>query len=233
MITDGTNMVMPVAPSGGNGFGFDGGGSGWWFMFLFFAMIFGWGNNGWGGNNTGNEVQRGFDQSAIMNGFTGINATLSDIQQAMCNCCNGINMNISNGFNQAEIAANSRQMANMQQGFGISQQLAGLNSSMLAEHCADRNALAQGIQSIITNQNAGFQSLHDYLCNEKIATLERELSEARFAASQNAQTAAIEAGQRALATEIENRLNPTPIPAWVVQNPSCCNPNPGCGCGNF
>ena len=234
MITDSTNMVMPVAPSGSNGFGFgDGAGAGWWLMFLFFAMIFGWGNNGWGGNGTNNEVQRGFDQSSIMNGFTGVNSGISDIQQALCSGFNSVNAGIANGFAQAEIAANSRQMANMNQTFGISQQLSGMNATILAENCADRTALNDGVRDIIANQNAGFQSLKDYLCNEKISSLERELSDARFAASQASQTAAIEAGQRALASEIEQRLNPTPIPAWIVQNPSCCNTNGGCGCGNF
>lgn len=226
MISDSTNMVMPVTPSGGNGFGFDGAGSVWWLMFLFFAMIFGWGNNGWGNGNTGSEIQRGFDQSSLTTG-------ISDIQQALCNGFNAVNMAVSNGFSQAEIAANSRQIANMQQNFGISQQLSGLNATVLSEHCADRTALNDGIRDIITNQNAGFQSIHDYLCNEKIADLQRQLSDAKFAASQNAQTAAIEAGQRALASEIEQRLNPTPTPAWIVQNPSCCNNNNVYGCGNF
>lgn len=57
-------------------------------------------------------------------------------------------------------------------------------------------------------------------------------SNARFDASQNAQTAAIEAGQRLLANEVEQYLAPTPRPAYVVQNPNCCAQQTfGCGCG--
>ena len=57
-------------------------------------------------------------------------------------------------------------------------------------------------------------------------------SNARFDASQNAQTADIQAGQRALANEIEQYVLPTPRPAYVVQNPNCCGQQTfGCGCG--
>ena len=54
------------------------GGSGAWWVIVLFALIFGWGNNGWGGNNsfanaigyenlaTSNEVQRGFDNQNSM-----------------------------------------------------------------------------------------------------------------------------------------------------------------------
>ena len=225
MVSDGTNVVMPVAPSGG-GFG-DGMGSGWWLMFIFFAFILmGWGGNGMGNGNSG-EIQRGFDQSSVMTGITTINSGLSDIQQAICAGFSNVNSNISSGFYQAEIAANNRQMASTNQMFNLSQQISNMQSALLAEHCEDRNALNNSTRDIITNMNNGFQSLRDYLCNEKIATLERELAEARSSASQLAQTAQLEAGQRALASEIEQRLNPTPIPAWIVSNPNCC-----CKCTN-
>ena len=77
-LTDGDNgMVMPVSPYGGfgnNGFGNDG-----WWIILLFVLLGGWGN-GFGGYGNGggvgfvdNSVQRGFDQSAVMSGITGIN----------------------------------------------------------------------------------------------------------------------------------------------------------------
>lgn len=52
-ISDGMpTMTMPVTPannSGGFGFGGDGA---WWIIILFLFVFCGWGNNGWGGNNT-------------------------------------------------------------------------------------------------------------------------------------------------------------------------------------
>ena len=64
-----TNTYMPVAPMGG-GFG-DGLGNGWWIILLFLFMGFGGGFGGGFGNNNaagfvGADVQRGFDQSAVM-----------------------------------------------------------------------------------------------------------------------------------------------------------------------
>ena len=54
---------------------------------------------------------------------------------------------------------------------------------------------------------------------------------ANLAASQAAQTAAIVANNEAQTTALERYLAPTPIPAYMVQNPNCCQPNFGCGCG--
>ena len=68
--------------------------------------------------------------------------------------------------------------------------------------------------------------------NEEIARLNQQLLMRDLAASQTAQTAAIQAGQRNLANEVEQYVVPTPRPAYIVQNPSCCNPaGYGCGCG--
>ena len=71
---DSTPMYMPVAPANGGGFG-DFGGNGWWIILLFlFAGGFG-GFGGYGNNAAGfvnADVQRGFDQNAVMNGMTGI-----------------------------------------------------------------------------------------------------------------------------------------------------------------
>ena len=82
----GNEMVMPVAPmyGGGNGgFGGWGGDNGWWIILLFLFALGGWGN-GFGGsygggampyimnNTTTADVQRGFDQQAVMSGISGI-----------------------------------------------------------------------------------------------------------------------------------------------------------------
>ena len=77
------------------------------------------------------------------------------------------------------------------------------------------------------------------MCNDKIEAkndtinqLRSELLYARGQASQDVQTAAIQAGQRGLANEIEQYVAPKAIPAYIVQNPSCCNQAVyGCGCG--
>ena len=115
-----------------------------------------------------------------------------------------------------------------------------MNSTILAENCADRAALSDGIRDIITNQSNNTQRILDQLCQDKIdakndtiAQLRSELLYARGQASQDVQTAVIQAGQRALANEVEQYVAPKAIPAYVVSNPNCCNNNGNCGCGSF
>lgn len=110
------NMVMPVGPMGGYGGGYGGfGDSLFWIIVLFLLFLFAFMGNGFGngfGNggmmpfmmnqNAGADVQRGFDQQAIMNGIGGIQSGINSLAQQQCN-----------GFSAAEIAANGRQSNGM------------------------------------------------------------------------------------------------------------------------
>ena len=107
-----------------------------------------------------------------------------------------------------------------------------------SEGSATRFADANNTRDIIESQNRGTQVILDKLCaleldakNDKIADLERQLTMANLQASQTAQTARLLADNSAQTVALEQYLNPTPIPAYVVQNPNCCTPNYGCGCG--
>lgn len=214
--------------------------------------------------NQANQISNGFDTAAIGTTLSGIQSAVTsgfgDVQTALCGGFAGVNAGVSNGFAQAEIANNARQIANMQQAFAaqtattqgftnLSSQLAScccdnrlatanLQSTMMAEHCADRAAVSDGIRDILVASNANTQRILDTMCqdkidakNEKIADLERQLTMANLAASQGAQTAAILANNEAQTTALEQYLAPVPRPAYIVQNPSCCNQTFGCGCG--
>lgn len=230
-------LVMPVTPmnTGNGGMGW-GGESAWWLILLFLII----GNNGWGngyGNGgampymVNNDVQRGFDQSAIMSSLTGITGA------------------ISNGFANAEISRcnantnllqtlNSMQMAQQQCCCDNRAATADLKYTVATEACADRNAISDGIRDVIASQTSNTQAILDKLCqlelagkNDRIAELERQLTMANLAASQNAQTSQILTDNARQTTALENYLNPAPVPAYVVQNPNCCNQT--CGCGTF
>jgi hypothetical protein len=141
-------------------------------------------------------------------------------------------------------------MANMNQTFALQSALqncccenraglADVKYTVATEACADRAAVSDALRDVIASQTAGTQRILDQLCadkieakNDTIAQLRSELMYARGQASQDVQTAAIQAGQRGLANEIEQYVLPTPRPAYIVQNPNCCVQNP-CGCGNF
>ena len=236
------SMVMPVAPAynGNGGFGF---GGDWAWIILLLVLFGGWGNgNGFGNDglypwmNNSNQIAGGFRDSMLNDGITSIRDGI-----------NGISTQLCNGFSQAEIAANSRQMADMNQMFSLQSALqscccenragiADLRYTVATENCADRAALSDGIRDLLTAQTASTQRILDQMCadkidskNERIAELERQLTLANLAASQGAQTAAIIANNEAQTSALERYLAPNPIPAYVVANPNCCSS--GCACG--
>ena len=258
------SMVMPVSPMYGNGNGNAWGGDWAWIILLLLAFGGGWGN-GFGGGfdgaglypwmNQAGLINSGFDNAALTSSLTGIQSAVTsgfgDVQTALCSGFAGVNAGIANGFAQAEIAENARQMANMNQLFGLSQQFsdcccenrlasADLKYTIATENCADRTALSDGVRDILASQSAGIQRILDQMCNdkidaknEKIADLERQLTMANLSASQNAQTAQILANNEAQTTALEQYLAPVPRPAYIVQNPNCCGTTTGCGCGSF
>ena len=246
--------IAAITRGNNDNWGFGGDGA-WWLIILFLFMFNGnWGNGfgGYGGG-VGNEVQRGFDQSAVMNGIGGLQAAVTngfvDTTTALCNGFAGVNGAIANGFAQAEIAANARQMADMNQNFALQSQLAqcccnnqlasaDLKYTIATENCADRTALADGVRDILESHNAGIQRILDTMCqdkidakNERIADLERQLTMANLAASQGMQTAAIIANNEAQTSALEQYLAPVPRPAYIVQNPNGCNCGTTAGCG--
>jgi hypothetical protein len=214
-----------------------------------------------GQNAINANTDAGFNNLAVQNGISSVQNGINGLSNQICNSTAAVNQTLNNGFANAETSANARQMANMNQSFAnqtamnqgfnnIQSQLANcccenrlatanLNSTILAENCADRAALSDGIRDILTNQSNNTQRILDQMCQDKIdakndtiAQLRSELMYARGQASQDVQTAMIQAGQRQLANEVEQYVAPKAIPAYVVQNPNCCQ-NGGCGCGNF
>lgn len=191
------------------------------------------------------DIQRGFDQSALTGG-------ISNIQQSLCNGFAGVNQGISNGFAQAEIAANSRQMADMNQQFA-------LQSAFQNCCCENRQATADLKYTMATeaantraNCDANNQKILDKLCQLELdgikqnyegqlralqgqLTAEQNANQAlRFAASQGAQTAQILANNEAQTAALEQYLAPVPRPAYMVQNPNCCANGFGYGgCGGY
>ncbi|MBE6993580.1 MAG: hypothetical protein E7423_02915 [Ruminococcaceae bacterium] len=184
-------------------------------------------------------------QTALCGGFAGVNATVNGAQNALAQ------QMYTNQISDLErsYAAQTAVTAGMT---GIQSQLAqcccdnrlateSLRATVLQENCQDRYEAANNTRDIIDSNNRIGQAIIDKLCalemagkDSRIADLERQLTMASLAASQNAQTATIQAGRRALANEVEQYVLPTPRPAYVVQNPNCCYNNAaGCGCGNF
>ena len=249
-----SGMVMPVSPMGGygnNGFGGD-----WaWIILL---LLLGWGNNGWGGNgfdggagslypwmNQTETINDGFRDQMLNTNVTSIRDGISGISTQLCNGFAGVNAGVANGFAQAEISANARQMADMNQRFALQSQLADCCCENRLATCQTQNIVqnegnatrfadANNTRDIIENQTRGTQAILDKLCALELdsvkqdnANLRTQLNMASLAASQNAQTASIR-------NEIINELRSCPIPSQPVYGNTpifTCGSNNSCGCG--
>lgn len=255
---------------GNSGFGFGGDGALWLIVLL--ALI--WGNNG-NGNGFGfggrsfddgyawlsngqkeimQNTNNGFDTLHLSNQLDTVNSGIYSLSNQLCNTGNDITSAISNGFYNSEISANNRQMADMNQIFNLSSQLANcccenrlatanLSSDIAREACATRTNDTQNTQSILNVINSGIQSIKDQLCQDKIDAkndtidqLRQELLYARGQASQVQQTAELRLGQEAEVDALYNRLSNCPVPSTPVYGRIpifTCNGNNGCGCNGY
>lgn len=246
--------IAAVTGANGNGaFGWGEGGLFWIIVLFLFAMMGNWGNGFGGGNaqmpyilsnTTNTDIQRGFDQQALMSGINGINTTVANgfanAEISRCNSQANILQTLNN--NQSATNANMNTLAMSLQNCCCENRagLADLKYTVATEACADRQAVTDALTAVTTAMNAGFQGIYNQMCqdkidskNEEIANLRTQLSMKDLAASQIAQTSQILSNNEAQTAALERYLAPNPIPAYVVQNPNCCNPGyytGSCGC---
>lgn len=208
--TNGNNGIAypyPVYPMGG-GFGGNNslggfGGDGWIILLLILAFSGNWGNGNGGffGNNSFDNgyawlsngqkeimqnTNNGFDTLHLSNQIEGVRDGVYGISNQMCNSTSDIVSAVNNGFSNAEISANGRQIANMQQAFNNQiATLQGFNSlgsqfadcccenrlancqtqnAIISEASATRFADASNTRDIITSQTQGTQAILDKLC---------------------------------------------------------------------
>ena len=230
--SDGTMLTMPVAPANtgnGNGFGWGGDGAWWIVLFLIFAAFGGWGN-GFGFGGGGNGVMDGY---VLTSDFANVERKIDSVNQGLyqqAQLINGTNMAMANGFGQAELSRSNQQAALMQQLTAMQMQAAecccntqrsieGVRYDMAAQACDTRNTVQNATRDIIDNANSNSRAILDFLTQSKLQDLQSENQGLKLAASQAAQN-----------SYLVSQLRPSPIPAYTVQNPYCCNQFAGCGC---
>ena len=217
LVNDGSgNMVMPVGPMGGYGnggsLGWGGDGSFWIIILFLFAMMNGnwggWGNNAGGAmpyimnNTTNNDMQRGFDQQAIMGGINGITSALANAEVSRCNAQANILQTLNQNQSAANQAMNSLAMSLQNCCCENRAGLADLKYTVATEACADRAAVTNALFDVTTANNAntqqlmntinnGIQAIQDKLCQQEIEALktqnqnlQTQLNMANLAASQ-------------------------------------------------
>ena len=239
-----------AAATGNNNNGFGGfGGDGWaWIIVLF--LIFGWGNNGFGGNSGAADnyvLASDFAtiQRQLSDNFTNLTSQSRYIQNGLCDGFYAMNTSLLNGFagvNNA-IMTNGYETRNAIQ--GVSSQLAncccdiregiqGVNYNLATNTCALQNTMNMNTRDIVDTVNANYRALHDEIVanriedkNAQIQAQQNEINSLRLSASQERQNA-----------YLLSELKPCPSPAYFVPNPNCCyNPqvtfNTCGGCGNY
>lgn len=222
-----------------------------------------------------NDLQSGVRNvnDAVNVGFSNLNSTICHQQYDTAQLINGVQMQMANefrgtdnavcnlgyqtqqGFNQTNIALMQGQNALQTQisdcCCGVQRAIDGVNYNMATNTCAITNQINNSTRDIIDSQNAGTRAILDYLCQEKISTLQSENQALRLAASQADQNNFIAANQQAQTAELIRRLGADcPQPAYVVQPPQAvsfplgCNGqlnvfgnngygyNNGCGCNS-
>lgn len=260
-----TNGAYPYPVMYGNngmGNGFLGGDGIW--AILLFALLFGnggWGNGGFGFGGNGfdngyawlsngqkeimNNTNNGFDTLHLSNQIEGVRDGVYGISNQLCNSTADVVSAVNNGFSNAEIANNSRQIANMQQAFNSQiATLQGFNNlgSRFDDCCcenrlancqtqniiqnegnATRFADANNTRDIISNATQNTQAILDKLCQleldgkqDRINELERQVLMKDLQASQVAQTADLRANNAVVANQLVSELRACPIPAQPV-----------------
>lgn len=232
--------IAAATGNNNNGFGFDGNGA--WILLLFIILLLGgWNGGGYGTGGGANyvtaDVQRGFDQSAVINGLAGItgaiNTGFSNAEISRCNSQANILQTLNN--NQANLSTQLNTIAMNQQNCCCENRagLADLKYTVATEACADRSAISDALKDVIASNTANTQAILDKLCQQEIDALKAQNQQlqmqsylASLAASQNAQTGQLLTDNAAQTAALLQALNPTPVPAYVVGNPN------GCGCAN-
>lgn len=265
-LTDDGNMVMPVGPmyaGGGFGGGMGGFGGDWgWLILLLLVCGNGWGGfGGFGGMGgfaaDGAALYPWMNQSQQINdGFRDqmLNNSVTSIQNAVTSGFGDVQMALCNGFAGIEQGANARQMANMNQIFGLSQQFSDCCCENRLANCQTQNIIqnegnqtrfadANNTRDIIQSQTQGIQTILDKLCALELDGYKREndnlrsqLNMATLRESQTAQNAFIAQGFADEVDQLYNRLSNCPVPSTPVYGRTpifTCNGNNGCGCGNF
>lgn len=181
--------------------------------------------------------------TGMLNGFSGIQNTLcqgfAEIAAQGNNNTNALQqslnaMNISNmqTANAQNIVALQNQNALQTQIAGCccdaQQTMAQINYNLSTQACDTRNTIQNATRDIIENQNANSRAILDYMCQDKISTLQSENQALRLSASQQAQNA-----------YLIQQLRPTAVPAYLTCSPYASAfgypyvPANSCGCGGY
>lgn len=212
---------------------------------------FGWGGNGnLNSALTRGELCQDMNFQDLENGVRGVQQSLSDgfalqnvnftdrldnLSTQVATGFDAVNLAIVNDGYQTRNAAQQNMIANLQNTYAIQNAIQGCccdmksNFAQIAynqatDTCAIQNSISNATRDITQNANDNTKAILDFMVQDKIDTLQRENSELRLRASQEAQN-----------NYLVNELRPCAKPAYITCNPYTSSYGLGmnncCGCG--
>ena len=167
-LSDQNNMVMPVAPFGGNmGGGFGGfGGDGWWLILLLLCFNGGWGGfGGFGGAgmammdggfglypwlNNSQNLNGGFRDQMLNSNIQGIQNSITsgfgDVQNSLCGGFAGVNASINATQNAIAAQLYGNQISSLERSF------AAQTANTQGQCCCDNRLATCQTQNIVQNE---------------------------------------------------------------------------------
>ena len=180
------NMIMPVAPMYGGGYGGGMGFGGDWAWILLLLLIGGngWGMGGFGGfagglgvdfpwllngqNGINNNVNDGFRDAQLHDSVTSVRDGISSLATQLCGCCGDMQMSMANGFAGTAAAITGAQNA-------ISQQMNANEIANLNRSFAEQTANMQGFNTV----NSGIADTRYTIATEACATRTADANNSR------------------------------------------------------
>lgn len=208
---NGNSGVIPTFDVNGNNVGWGGNMGEWILGIIALGMLGNGGMFGFGGNGMGydfpwlltgqqginNNTNQGFDTLQLSNQIEGARDSIHNLSTQVCGSTADIVQALNSGFAGAEISANARQIADMQQNFnGQIATLQGFNQlgSQFADCCcenrlascqtqnviqsegsATRFADANNTRDIIESANRNSQAILDKLCQLELDNVKAQL----------------------------------------------------------
>lgn len=227
-----------------------------WLAIILFAIIFGWGNGGWGGgfgNNGGGYVATAATQADIQRGFDTSNtfSKLEGINNGLCDGFYAVNTSMLNGFHGVDNAVCSLGNA-MQQGFNATQvaMMQGQNAlqAQISDCCCrTNNNIERGFADVgyrmatdtCAIQTAMANNTRDIIDSQTAGTraiLDYLCQEKISDLQTENQSLRLAASQSAQNNYLISQLRPCPQPAYLTCNPftgqtyAYGNYGQGCGC---
>ena len=209
---NGSTGIVPTCEIGANNGGW-GGNMGEWILGIIALGMLGNGGmfGGFGGNGMGydfpwiltgqqginNNTNNGFDTLQLSNQIEGARDSIHNLSTQVCGSTADIVQAVNSGFAGAEIAANARQIADMQQNFnGQIATLNGFNNlgsrlddcccenrlascqtqnTIISESANNRFANANNTRDIIESANRNSQAILDKLCQLELDNVKAQL----------------------------------------------------------